>query len=90
VSSAPAGYRRLINTYRREFPAAMACFEDDLDALLAIHRVRVRHRIRCAPQTWPNDPSSRNAAAPRSSVASANERSAMKLVFATMIRAAER
>jgi hypothetical protein len=23
-----------------------ACFADDLDALLAIHRVRVRHRIR--------------------------------------------
>lgn len=37
---------RLINTYRREFPAAVTCFQDDLDALLAIHRVPVRHRIR--------------------------------------------
>src|SRR5918998_577996 len=37
---------RLVNTYRREYPAAVACFADDLDALLAIHRVPVRHRIR--------------------------------------------
>jgi putative transposase len=37
---------RFINTYRREYPAAIACFADDLDALLAIHRVPVRHRIR--------------------------------------------
>ena len=37
---------RLINTFDRAFPAAVACFRDDLDALLAIHRVPVRHRIR--------------------------------------------
>ena len=36
----------MVNTYAREFPAAVACFEDDLEALLAIHRVPVRHRIR--------------------------------------------
>jgi putative transposase len=37
---------RFENTYRGEFPAAVACFADDRDALLAIHRVPVRHRIR--------------------------------------------
>ena len=37
---------RLVNTYRQQYPAAVACFADDLDALLAIHRVPVRHRIR--------------------------------------------
>jgi putative transposase len=31
---------------RRDYPAAVACFTDDLDALLAIHRVPVRHGIR--------------------------------------------
>jgi hypothetical protein len=36
----------LVNTYGRDYPAAVACFSDDLDALLAIHRVPVRHRIR--------------------------------------------
>jgi putative transposase len=54
---------RLINTYRGEFPAAVACFEDDLDALLAIHRVPVRHRFRVRTTTWPGGPSSKNAAA---------------------------
>jgi len=37
---------RLANTFRGPFPAAVACFTDDLDALLAIHRVPVRHRVR--------------------------------------------
>jgi putative transposase len=46
LDAARAAADRLINTYRREYPAAVGCFEDDLDALLAIHRVPVRHRIR--------------------------------------------
>jgi len=37
---------RLGNTFCRQFPAAVASFEDDGDALLAIRRVPVRHRIR--------------------------------------------
>ena len=37
---------RFVNTYGREYPAAVACFTDDLEALLAIHRVPVHHRIR--------------------------------------------
>jgi hypothetical protein len=30
----------------REYPVAIACFASDLDALLIIHRVPMRHRIR--------------------------------------------
>lgn len=44
LDAARAAADRLANTYRREFPAAITCLEDDLDALLAIHRVPVRHR----------------------------------------------
>ena len=39
---------RVINRYRREFPAVVACLEDDLEALLAAHRIPVRHRIKRA------------------------------------------
>ena len=46
LDAARAAADRLVNTYRREYPAAVACFADDLEALLAIHRVPVRHRIR--------------------------------------------
>src|SRR5437763_3387078 len=46
LDAARAAADRFINTYAREYPAAVACFRDDLDALLAIHRVPVRHRIR--------------------------------------------
>ena len=46
LDAARAAADRFINTYGREYPAAVACFTDDLDALLAIHRVPVRHRIR--------------------------------------------
>jgi len=34
------------NTYRARFPSAVACFEEDREVPLAIHRVPVRHRIR--------------------------------------------
>jgi len=46
LDPARAAADRFENTYGREFPAAVACFADDRDALLAIHRVPVRHRIR--------------------------------------------
>jgi len=36
---------RVVNRYRREFPAAVRCLEENLEALLAIHRIPVRHRI---------------------------------------------
>ena len=43
---ARAAADRVIAANRGAFAAAVACFADDLDALLAIHRVPVRHRIR--------------------------------------------
>ena len=46
LDAARAAADRFINIYGREYPAAVACFTEDLDALLAIHRVPVRHRIR--------------------------------------------
>ena len=46
LDAARAAADRLANTFGQQFPAAVACFADDLDALLAIHRVPVRHRIR--------------------------------------------
>jgi putative transposase len=36
LDAARAAADRLINTYRREYPAAVGCFEDDLDALLNV------------------------------------------------------
>jgi putative transposase len=46
LDAARAAADRFENTYGREFPAAVACFADDREAMLAIHRVPVRHRIR--------------------------------------------
>jgi mutator family transposase/transposase-like protein DUF772 len=81
---------RLVNTYRREYPAAIACFTDDLDALLAIHRVPVRHRIRVRTTNLAErsfvEERRRTKVIPRLT----DEKAAMKLVFATMIRAADR
>jgi putative transposase len=73
---------RFENTYRAEFPAAVACFTDDREALLAIHRVPVRHRIRVrttdlAERSFEEE-RRRTKVIPRLM----SERSAMKLVFA--------
>ncbi len=45
LDAARAQADRVVNRYRREFPAAMACLSDDLEALLAVHRIPVRHRV---------------------------------------------
>jgi putative transposase len=90
LDAARAAADRFVNTYRREYPAAVACFTDDLDALLAIHRVPVRHRIRVrttnlAERSFEEE-RRRTKVIPRLM----DEKAALKLVFATMIRAAER
>ena len=46
LDAARAAADRFTNIYACDYPAAVACFTDDLDALLNIHRVLVRHRIR--------------------------------------------
>jgi putative transposase len=90
LDSARAAADRLVNTYGRDYPAAMACFTDDLDALLAIHRVPVRHRIRVRTTNLAErsfvEERRRTKVIPRLM----EEKAAMKLVFATMIRAAQR
>ncbi|MET0521217.1 MAG: IS256 family transposase [Jiangellaceae bacterium] len=90
IDAARAAADRLVNTYRREYPAAITCFQDDLDALLAIHRVPARHRIRVRTTNLAErsfvEERRRTKVIPRFT----DERAAMKLVFATMIRAAER
>ena len=88
--AARAAADRFINTYGREDPAAVACFTEDLDALLAIHRVPVRHRIRVRTTNLAErsfvEERRRTKVIPRLP----DEKAAMKLVFATLIRAADR
>jgi putative transposase len=90
LNASRAAADRLLNTYRREFPAAVACFEDDLDALLAIHRVPVRHRIRVRTTNLAERSFVEERRRTKVIGRFGDEKSAMKLVFATMIRAAER
>ncbi len=88
LDAARAAADRFADTFARECPAAVACFSD-LDALLAIHRVPVRHRIRVrttnlAGRSFEED-RRRTKVIPRLM----SEQGTMKLVFATMIRSAE-
>jgi putative transposase len=90
LDAARAAADRFINTFAREYPAAVTCFTDDLEALLNIHRVPVRHRIRVrttnlAERSFAEE-RRRTKVIPRLM----DEKAAMKLVFATMIRAADR
>ena len=90
LDAARAAADRLINTFDRAFPAAVACFRDDLDALLAIHRVPVRHRIRVRTTNLAERSFVEERRRTKVIGRFGDERSAMKLVFATMIRAAQR
>lgn len=67
LDAARAAADRLVNSYGRAYQAAIACFQDDLDALPAIHRVPARHRIRVRTTNLAERSFSRNAAAPKSS-----------------------
>jgi putative transposase len=90
LDAARAAADRFINTFGRDYPAAIACFTDDLDALLAIHRVPVRHRIRVRTTNLAErsfvEERRRTKVIPRLM----DEKATMKLVFATMIRTADR
>src|SRR5689334_4792625 len=90
LDAARAAADRVVNTYGREYPAAVACFTEDLEALLAIHRVPVRHRIRVRTTNLAErsfvEERRRTKVIPRFT----DEKAAMKLVFATLIRAADR
>jgi transposase-like protein len=89
LDAARAAADRFTNTYSRTYPAAVACFTDDLDALLNIHRVPVRHRIRVRTTNLYERSfveERRTKVIPRFT----DEKAAMKLVFATLVRAADR
>jgi len=90
LDAARAAADRLANTFRGSFPAAVACFEDDRDALLAIHRVPVRHRIRVRTTNLAERSFVEERRRTKVIGRFSDERSAMKLVYATMIRAADR
>jgi putative transposase len=90
LDAARAAADRFSTTYRRSFPSAVACFEDDREALLAIHRVPVRHRIRVRTTNLAErrfeEERRRTKVIPRLM----SEKATMKLAFATMIRTAQR
>jgi putative transposase len=90
LDAARAAADRFENTYAKSFPAAVTCFRDDREALLAIHRVPVRHRIRVRTTNLAErgfeEERRRIKVIPRLM----SEQATMKLAFATMIRAAER
>jgi putative transposase len=90
MDAARAAADRFTGNFARDYPAAIACLQDDLDALLAIHRVPVRHRIRVrttnlAERSFEEE-RRRTKVIPRLM----DEKAALKLVFATMIRTAGR
>ncbi|HZD23731.1 MAG TPA: transposase, partial [Acidimicrobiia bacterium] len=90
LEAARAQANRVINRYQKKFPAAIACLEDDLEALLAIHRIPVRHRINVRTTNLAErsfvEERRRTKVIPRL----LDEKSAMKLVFATLIRCSQR
>ena len=90
LDAARAAADRFENTFAKAFPSAVACFHDDREALLAIHRVPVRHRIRVRTTNLAErgfeEERRRTKVIPRLM----SEQATMKLAFATMIRAAER
>jgi transposase-like protein len=80
----------LVNRFGSAFPAAVACFTEDLDALLAHLRLPARHRIFCRTTNLIErsfeEERRRTKVIPRFT----DERSAMKLVFASLIRCSQR
>jgi transposase-like protein len=90
LEAARAQVHRVHTRFARELPSAVACLEDDLEALLAIHRLPVRHRLACRTTNLIErsfeEERRRSKVIPRFS----DERSAMKLVFATLFRCAQR
>jgi putative transposase len=80
----------IVEVYEREFPAAVKCLLDDLDASLAHLRLPVRHRryVRTTNliERSFEEERRRSKVIPRFN----DERSAMKLVFAVLIRCSDR
>jgi hypothetical protein len=90
LDAARAAADRFENAFAREFPSAIVCFKDGREALLAIHRVPVRHRIRVRTTSLAErsfeEERRRTKVIPRLTT----ERATLKLAFATTIRSADR
>jgi transposase-like protein len=90
LEAARAQVHRVRTRFARELPSAIACLEDDLEPLLAIHHLPVRHRLACRTTNLIErsfeEERRRSKVIPRFS----DERSAMKLVFVTLFRCAQR
>jgi putative transposase len=86
LEAARAQVHRVTTHFSRQFPSAIACLDDDLEALLAIHRLPVRHRL--VARTTNLAERSFEEERRRSKVIArfSDERAAMKLVFATLLR----
>jgi transposase-like protein len=80
----------VIDRFQGEFPSAMACLADDVDASLNHLKVPARHRITVRTTNLLErsfvEERRRSKVIPRFN----DERSAMKLVFATLIRCSQR
>jgi len=85
-----AAATELVMRFGDQYPAAVACFTEDLDALLAHLQLPARHRIHCRTTNLIErsfeEERRRTKVIPRFT----DERSAMKLVFAVLIRCSER
>lgn len=90
LDAARAQADRVVNQYRREFPAPIRCLEDDLEALLAIHRIPVRHRVNVRTTNLVERSFVEERRSTKVIPKLLDEKSAMKLVFATLIRSAQR
>lgn len=88
--SGRAAATEVVVRFGGEFPAAVTCFTEDLDGLLAHLRLPARHRIHCRTTNLIErsfeEERRRTKIIPRFT----DERSAMKLVFAVLIRCSQR
>jgi transposase-like protein len=80
----------VVNRYRRDFPAAIRCLEEDLEALLAIHRIPVRHHVSVRTTNLVERSSVEERRRTKVIPRLLDKKSAMKLVCATLIRSADR
>jgi len=89
LDAARAPADRVINRHHREFPAAVARLSDDLETLLAIHRMPVRHRINVRTTNLVGRSFVEERRRTKVIPTLLDEKPAMKLVFATLIRSAQ-
>src|SRR5262249_59477144 len=79
-----------VQAYGRELPAVVQCFTDDFDARIAHLRFPLRHRkVIRTPICWSGS-SSKSGAGRRSCPHAFGERPVLKLMYAAVIRAADR